>query len=238
LLKEHSDIEVVAEATNGRETMEFCRRFRPDLAVVEVGMPEVNSLETIRAIKGEWPSTAVLVLSAHENPDLLAEALKAGASGYILKTATPQEIIDAIRRTMEGAPTLDAGLTTETLLRVIARQEKEDPSPLAPKALRGGEHASAPVPASLTQREVEVLRLVARGHTNLQIAHSLFVSVSTVKKHVRHIFSKLEVSDRTQAAVRANELGLLADREVEERQPLEGARPDIARRPRRERPSK
>lgn len=215
LLREHLGLEVVAEAADGPEAMECCRRFRPDLVVMDVRMPDVDGPETIRAIKREFPGTVVLVLSAYEDPDLLAEALKAGASGYILKTATPQQIAHAIRRTLEGASALDPGLTTEALLRLMAREQKEVPSPLAPKGLLGGEHASAPVPASLTQREVKVLRLVARGHTNRQIARSLFVSVSTVKKHVHRIFSKLEVSDRTQAAVRANELGLLADREDE-----------------------
>lgn len=215
LLREQSGLDVVAEATDGREAVKYCRHSRPDLVVMEVRMPEVDSLETIRAIKRESPGTVVLVLSVYEDSDVLADTLKAGASGYIPKTATPQEIIDAIRRTLEGAYAFDPRLTTEAFLSLVAREQKENPSPLAPKGLSGVEQASGPVPASLTQREVEVLRLVARGHTNRQIALNLFVSVSAVKKHVHHILSKLEVSDRTQAAVRANELGLLADREDE-----------------------
>ena len=201
LLKEHSGWEVVAEAADGREALEYCRGFRPDLVIMDVRMPEVDGLVVTRAIKREFPRTVVLMLCAYGDADLLEEALEAGASGFILKTSTPRQITNAVRRALEGATPLDQGLATGLLLRLISGARK-------------GSTSRGPSSVALTQREVEVLRLIAQGRTNRQIARSLFVSVSTTKKHVQRIFSKLEVSDRTQAAVKASVLGLLDDAEA------------------------
>jgi DNA-binding NarL/FixJ family response regulator len=206
-------LEVVAEAADGQEALECCRRFRPDLVVMDVRLPEVDGLEATRAIKQELPSTVVLVLNGFGDPDILADALEAGAAGYILKSATPQQITDAIRQALEGASPVDQEIATQLLLRLLdKRRREESSSPLAPKGPASAAHAAAAPPMSLTRREVEVLQLVARGFTNSQIARSLFVSVSTVKKHVQRIIAKLGVSDRTQAAVKANGMGLLDDR--------------------------
>jgi NarL family two-component system response regulator LiaR len=213
LLRKNSDLEVVAEAADGRQAIELCVRFRPDLVLMDVRMPGMDGLETTRAIKREHPSTVVLILSAYGDADLLAEALEAGASGYVLKTASLQEITDAIQRVLESASPLDAGSSTELLLRLMGQDRKERPSLVDPKRPHGGEHARTPLSAALTRREVEVLRLLARGHTNAQIARDLLVSKSTVKKHVQRIISKLKVSGRTQAAVKAHSMGLLDDRE-------------------------
>jgi DNA-binding NarL/FixJ family response regulator len=212
LLSEHPGWEVVAD---GREALELCRRFRPDLALMDVRMPEVNGLEATRTIKRESPGTVVLVLSGYEDPDLMAGALEAGASGYILKTATPQQITDAVQGALDGSTPLDHGLAEGLLSRLLGKPRKGEVSspPALGRRVPSGS-AAAPLSASLTQREVEILRLIAQGHTNRQIARSLLLSVSTVKKHVQHILSKLEVSDRTQAAVKANELGLY----IEDRQ--------------------
>jgi NarL family two-component system response regulator LiaR len=180
---------------------------------MDLRMPEVDGLDATRAIKRDSPSTVVLVLNGYGDPDLLAEALEAGAAGYIRKSATPKQITNAVREALEGASPVDQGIATQLLLRLLKGPRKASSSRLTPKRLLGGERAASAPPASLTQREVEVLRLIARGHTNRQIARSLFVSVSTVKKHVRSIILKLGVSDRTQAAVKANGLGLLDHRE-------------------------
>jgi DNA-binding NarL/FixJ family response regulator len=213
LLREHPGLEVIAEAADGQEALECCRCFRPDLVVMDVRLPEVDGLEATRAIKQELPRTVVLLLSGYGDPDILTDALEAGAAGYILKSATPQQITEAIRKAIEGASPVDQEIATQLLLRLLDKRRREEPpSPLTPKRPAGGEHAAAAPPASLTRREVEVLRLVAQGYTNRQIARSLFVSVSTVKKHVQRIFARLGVSDRTQAAVKANSMGLLDDR--------------------------
>jgi DNA-binding NarL/FixJ family response regulator len=205
LLKEHSGWEVVAEAGDGREALEYCRRFRADLVIMDVRMPEVDGLVITRAIKREFPCTVVVMLCGYGDADLLKETLEAGASGFILKTSTPRQITDAVRQALEGATPLDQGLATGLLLRLISGARKGSTS---------GSGSRGPSSVKLTQREVEVLRLIAQGRTNRQIARRLFVSVSTTKKHVQRIFSKLEVSDRTQAAVKASVLGLLDDAEA------------------------
>jgi DNA-binding NarL/FixJ family response regulator len=138
-------------------------------------------------------------LSAAQDPIYLSEALKAGAAGYVQKGATTQETIGAVRKVLEGESSLDQELSTQLLKRLI-----EDPKPEL-----NGRAKGESLPGSLSARESEVLGLVARGYANQQIARKLLISVRTVKKHVRSAISKLGVSDRTQAAVRAVELGAL-----------------------------
>ena len=200
-------MEVVAEAADGQEALECCRRFRPDLVVMDVGLPEVDGLEATRTIKQELPSTVVLVLNGYGDPDILAEALEAGAAGYILKSASPQQITDAIRKAIDGASPVDQEIATQLLLRLLDKRRREErPSRFAPKGPAGGEHAAAaPPPASLTRREVEVLGLAASGQTDASENGSrIFGS--------QRCIAKLGVSDRTQAAVKANGMGLLDNR--------------------------
>jgi len=187
-------LEIVGEATNGREALELCRRYEPDLALLDMRMPEMDGLAATRAIKQELPRTAVVIVTMHENPDYLFEALKAGAAGYLLKDASQREVVTAIRRVLRGESLLNQDLATQ-LLRRLAGEASGVATPRPPERL--------------TPREHEVLRLLAQGQTNREIAKSLVVSVGTVKVHVEHIIAKLGVSDRTQAAVRAVELGLL-----------------------------
>jgi DNA-binding NarL/FixJ family response regulator len=201
LLADEPDLEVVGEASNGREALELCRRLRPDLALMDVRMPEMDGLEATRAIKSEYPDIGVLVVSMHENPDYLLQALDAGAAGYVLKDAPGDRLINAVRRTLNGESPLDQELATR-LLRRLAEEKKQEPDSKPPKPRE-------PLREALTPRETEVLQLLATGQTNQQIAHTLVISKGTVKVHVERIIRKLGVSDRTQAAVRAIELGLL-----------------------------
>ena len=191
------DLEVVGEARDGREALQMCRSLRPDLVLMDVRMPKSDGLEATRAIKEEMPQVSVVMVTMHENPDYLLEAIRAGAAGYILKDAAGERLVGAVRRTLNGESPLDEELTMR-LLRSLVR-EKEGPSRL---------YLEPPVQA-LTDQELDVLRLLALGQTNRQIAKSLLSSVSTVKAHVRGTISKLGVSDRTQAAVRAIQLGLV-----------------------------
>ena len=198
-IDEQPDLEAVGEATDGLEAIKLCRRFQPELVLMDVLMPRMDGLEATRRIKKELPRTSVLVLTAVEDPDYLSEALKAGAAGYVQKGATTQQTLEAVRKVLGGESSLDQELATRLLKRLM-----EDPKP-EPNGRTKGESP----PGLLSTRESEVLGLVARGYSNQQIARTLLISVSTVKKHLRNAISKLGVSDRTQAAVRAAELGVL-----------------------------
>ena len=193
MLTGHRGLEVVGEAANGREALTLCRTLRPDLALIDVRMPGLDGLATCQAIKQDCPATSVILVTIHENPEYLLEAIKAGAAGYVLKDISQRELITSVQQVLRGESILNKDLMIRLLQRLAS-----DPS--VQEELPSGR---------LSPREREVLQLLSQGQTNREIAHNLTVSASTVKIHVEHIFSKLGVSDRTQAAVRAIELGLL-----------------------------
>ena len=195
VLSGEADLEVVGEAKDGQEALRMCRSLKPDLVLMDVRMPKSDGLEATRAIKGEMPGVSVVMVTLHENPDYLLEAIRAGAAGYILKDAEGERLAGAVRRTLNGESPLNEELAMR-LLRILARDQEQSSQ-------------TAPEPPTLTAQELEVLRLLALGQTNRQIARSLLYSVSAVKTHVRSTISKLGVSDRTQAAVRAIHLGLV-----------------------------
>lgn len=192
MLEGEKGLEVVGEATDGPEALELCRALRPDLALVDVRMPRMDGLETTRAVKQACPEISVIIVTMHENSDYLISAIRAGAAGYLLKDTSRRELLTAIRHVLQGESFLNTDLT-QRLLQSMSSE--------------GGREEALPEP--LTPRELEVLRLLAQGQTNRQIAQNLIISAGTVKVHVQHIIAKLNVSDRTQAAVRAVELGLV-----------------------------
>jgi DNA-binding NarL/FixJ family response regulator len=206
MLGYEKDLEVVGEARDGREAVELCRRLTPDLVLMDVRMPKMDGLEATRAIKAQQPAVGVLVVTTYDNPDYLLEAIKAGAAGYVLKDAPNRQLTNAIRRALDGESPLNQELASQLIRRLAgeATQLRQELS----SAAEDGAGAVASLLKELTLRELEVLKLVARGKTNQEIAEELFISKATVKVHVRHTISKLGVSDRTQAVVRALELGL------------------------------
>jgi DNA-binding NarL/FixJ family response regulator len=204
MLESEPDLEVVGEATNGREALELCRKLCPDLVLMDVRMPVMDGLEATRKIKRECPETIILMVTTYESSDYLFEAIKAGAAGYVLKNASKPQLSNAIRRTLGGESPLNQELAMEMLKRFAVEEES-----LAERPSKPEEPSGQRLDESLTDRELEVLGLLARGLTNQEIARRLVISPGTVKHHVRHIASKLGVSDRTHAAVRAVELGLL-----------------------------
>jgi DNA-binding NarL/FixJ family response regulator len=209
-LERHSNLEVVGEAANGRQAVELCRRLRPELVLMDLRMPEMDGIAATHAIKREFPATIVLILTALEEPIELSNSLEAGAAGYVLKHSPAAQITDAVRRVLAGESPLNEEVAMRLLMRLIDRgAHKEGGSAGSPSERSIGERGKSGPAHSLTPREVEVLRLVVRGQTNQQIARNLLISVSTVKRHIRRISTKLGVSDRVQAAVRAIELGLL-----------------------------
>jgi DNA-binding NarL/FixJ family response regulator len=202
LLSKEADLEVVDEAKTGREALNLCRNLRPDLVLMDVRMPEMDGLAATRAIKAERPSTSVLILTTYENPDYLFEAIKSGAVGYVLKDATKGQILEAVRGVLSGDAPLNQNLSLQLLQRLVLEHRQEPMSPLR------DEREQEKIRESLTARELEILELLIQGQSNQEIARYLTVSLSTVKTHIQHIIAKLEVSDRTQAAVRAIRLGL------------------------------
>jgi DNA-binding NarL/FixJ family response regulator len=190
LLSGERGLEVVGEATNGAEALAVCRQVQPDLVLMDVRMPDVDGLAATRAIKRETPTTSVILFTVYENPDYLVEALKAGAAGYLLKGAPKQEIVSTIRQVLAGESLLHPDLVLAMLKQL--------------SSVTGDSGAVQ----RLSPRERDVLRLIALGQSNKEIAAALDLTVSTVKTHVEHVIGKLGVSDRTQAAVRAIELGL------------------------------
>ena len=200
MLAGEPDLEVVGEAADGQEALQLCRLLRPDLVLMDVRMPKMDGLVATRAIKEELPRISVVMVTMQNDPDYLFEAVIAGAAGYVLKGATPDQLTEALRQVLNGEFLLDQRLTVDLLRSMADRGRANLPS------------RPEPLDEPLTARETEILQLLAQGRTNPQIAGKLVVSPGTVKNHVRHIIAKLEVSDRTQAAVRAIELGLLTSR--------------------------
>jgi DNA-binding NarL/FixJ family response regulator len=192
LLSGERGLEVVGEATSGREALDLCRRVQPDLVVMDVRMPDMNGLAVTRAIKSESPATSVILFTMYENADYLVEALQAGAAGYLLKGASKGEIVSTVRQVLAG----DSMLRPELVLQLLRRLSES--------------RVETTVATQLTRRQYDVLGLIVLGQTNREIAETLNLTVSTVKTHVEQVIGKLGVSDRTQAAVRAIELGLVS----------------------------
>ena len=199
LLSSEPGLEVVGEASTGLEAVELCRRLVPDLVLMDVRMPEMDGITATRQIKREQPGVSVLMVTMHENPGYLLESLDAGAAGYVLKDAPADRLINAVRRTLDGESPLNQELATR-LLRQLAEEKQHN-------LYRAPSKRQEPLDDALTPRETEVLGLLTSGQTNQQIAQTLTISKGTAKVHVERIIRKLGVSDRTQAAVRAIELG-------------------------------
>ena len=194
IINAEADLSVIGEAEDGAGVTALVRRLRPDIVLMDVRMPVVDGIEATRRLLANLDDPPrILVLTTFENDDYVFDALHAGASGFLLKRARPDEVIRAIRLLAAG----DSLLFPAAIRELAARH-----SPAAPSA-RGLDAAG------LTDREAEVLRLVARGLSNAEIAAHLTVSLETVKTHVAHLLTKLEARDRTQAVIRAYQSGFI-----------------------------
>jgi DNA-binding NarL/FixJ family response regulator len=185
------EITVVAEAANGDEALAFIREYLPDVAVLDIQMPGRTGLEVTRAVRMERLPVGVLILTAYDDDPFVMTALRSGANGYVLKTAEPEEIVAAVHAVHEGQSALDPALLQKVMAYI----------------------SGAPLPAnieSLSAREIEVLRLAARGFTNKAIGVQLGISDRTVQGHLTNIFGKLDVASRTEAVTRAIQLGLVS----------------------------
>ncbi len=189
-LEEAPDIVVVAEAADGEEAKHLIRRHLPDVAILDVRMPKATGIDVTRWIRSTFSSIGVLILSAYDDDPFVMAALRAGANGYVLKTAEADEIIAAVRSVYRGQSALDATIAQKLLTHLT------------------GERADAAV-EDLTPREREVLTLAAKGLTNRAIGQSLGISDRTVQGHLANIYAKLNVSSRTEAVTKALQLGLI-----------------------------
>lgn len=192
LLTGEEGIEVVAEASNGLEAVEKAARFRPTVALMDIRMTELDGLEATRRILAADPAARVLVLTTFDLDEYVYEALRAGASGFVLKDDPPEQLIAAVRTVAAG----DALLSPAVTKRVI-KQFVRVPRPAPPRELE-----------ELTDREREILQLIAAGLSNAEIGERLYIGETTVKTHVTHIFQKLGLRDRVQAVVLAYQTGL------------------------------
>ncbi len=193
LLAREPDIEVVAEAGNGRDAVQQAARFDPTVVLMDIRMPELDGLEATRRILAADPAARVLILTTFDLDEYVFEALSAGASGFVLKDDPPEQLIAAIRTVAAGEALLSPAIT-KRVIRQFTR------IPRAAPPARFGE---------LTTREQEVFRLIALGRSNAEIGRELFIGEGTVKTHVTHVLQKLDLRDRVQAVVLAHQAGMV-----------------------------
>ncbi|MFP7297497.1 response regulator [Neobacillus niacini] len=184
-LKTQKDIEIIGEAGNGREAVELARTLMPDLILMDLVMPEMDGIEATKIIKSEMPEIKIMMLTSFSDQDHVIPALEAGASGYQLKDIEPDELITCIKKIMAGENQLHPKATSHLLANLSNKDKTDDKKYIS----------------ELTKRELDVLKEIARGKSNKEIASSLFITEKTVKTHVSNLLAKLELADRTQAAL-------------------------------------
>jgi DNA-binding NarL/FixJ family response regulator len=191
LLESANDLEVIAEAGDGEEAQALIQQHKPDVAVLDIQMPKASGIEVTRWIRSHFPDVGVLILTAYDDDPYVMAVLQAGANGYVLKTGQADELIQAVRDVNEGKSALDSNITRKLMSNIFRGPEKKIVDPL-------------------TDRELDVLRLAARGFTNKAIGVQLSISDRTVQGHLAHIFAKLQANSRTEAVMRAVSLGIIS----------------------------
>jgi len=197
LLSVHKDIQVVGQAVNGQEAVDMALKLRPDVILMDMQMPILNGIGATRRLKQSMPDCRVIVLTTFNDNETIFDALRAGAVGYLLKDVGSAQLAESVRATARGEAILDPSVAA----KVVAEFSRVS-------SLVGGT-SSEVLPEPLSEREIELLRLIALGANNKEIGEALFITEGTVKNHITHILGKLGVRDRTQAALKAKELGLI-----------------------------
>ena len=191
LLESAKDLEVIAEAGDGEEAQTLIQKHKPDVAVLDIQMPKATGIEVTRWARARLPEVGILILTAYDDDPYVMAVLQAGANGYVLKTAQADDLIQAVRDVNEGKSALDPAITRKLMSNIFKGTEKKIVEPL-------------------TDRELDVLRLAAKGFTNKAIGVQLSISDRTVQGHLAHIFAKLQANSRTEAVMRAVSLGLIS----------------------------
>jgi DNA-binding NarL/FixJ family response regulator len=191
VLDAQTDMTVVAQAGNGRQAVKAAGEFQPDIALLDINMPEMDGVEAARRIRAESPNTGIIILTMYRRDEYVFEAIKAGASGYLLKEVELDELLDAIRAVARGEAVIDPAIAGRVLAEF--RQPKRSKDPVEP---------------ALAERDVEILGLLARGLSNQEIADQLFISEKTVRNRLSLVFRQLHLENRTQAALYALREGL------------------------------
>ena len=202
LLSIQDGIQIVGIASNGQEAVDLALSVTPDVVLMDIRMPVMDGVEAARLLHNQLPGCQILVLTTFDEEELILEALRAGACGYLLKDIPAHDLASAIRAAHKGIYQLDASVASKVFAGFANESTRTAPKP--PRS-----PADAPPDTELSSREVEVLRLIARGATNREIAEQLVISEGTVKNHISNILSRLGLRDRTQAAIYAREAGLL-----------------------------
>ncbi|MFQ5611878.1 MAG: response regulator [Anaerolineae bacterium] len=192
VLESQADMTVVAQAQNGREAIQLARQHRPAIALLDINMPEVDGVEATRSITAEFPQTRVVILTMYRRNDYIFEAIKAGASGYLLKEVELDELLEAVRAVARGEAVVDPAIASRLLAEFRTAPTRP---PAAPKD-------------ALAERDLEILRLLAQGLSNQQIADRLFIAEKTVRNRLSLIFRQLHLKNRTEAALYAVRQGL------------------------------
>jgi DNA-binding NarL/FixJ family response regulator len=220
-LQQRQDVEVVGEAANANEGLHLLEKLHPDIAIVDIGLPDKDGIELTRLIKesqeaGEGPNTKVLILTLRDNKEAVLAAFAAGADSYCMKDISFDNLLEALRVTHSGNAWIDPAIAKIVLQQVQPTSDSPEAAVEIPKDLKtvainaaDAEYDQMLAAYPLTERELEVLQLIVEGCSNAVIAEKLYITVGTVKTHVRNILNKLCADDRTQAAVRALRSGLV-----------------------------
>ena len=195
VLDQENDLEVVGQASNGKEAVSLARDLRPDVILMDLQMPEMNGVEAIKKISQEFPNVETIILTTFDTDEYIFSGIEAGAKAYLLKDSPPDEVIKAIRTVSSGESLIQPSVAR----RLMDRLSDQSLAPVAKQ----------PPESILSPREREVLQLVAKGGSNKSIAADLFIGESTVKTHIIHIFNKLDVKDRTEAVAEAAKKGII-----------------------------
>lgn len=210
-LQQSQLFEVVGQAGDGRTAVDLTAQNKPDLVLMDIGMPIMDGVEAARLVKESLPDTKVIMFTSHDTDDSVFAALSAGADGYCLKTLTAEQLLKAVSSVMDGAAWLDPGIARKVLKAASHGVAPKDPKEQeeSKDAKEGAASANSANPFALSQREMEVLQLLVEGLSNQEIADKLCLGTETIKTHMRHIMRKLSVSDRTQAAIKAMRQGIV-----------------------------